>query len=211
MRVADDTERLTERARKRRAQIVEVAREMFLALPYSQVSVEAIAAMVGISKVTVYSYFDSKLDIYCAILAADAQSLFEAFDSAADPARGLASNLTRLSSAYSGFLRKHPEYFQRFSWYFLPGREQRLPAKIGGVIGEKFAAAQAVIERCLTAAAERGEIPWRDFKLSAQAIYAQWLGLAYLHMLSNDESGRAKRDHQRIRSESDALLMRGLG
>jgi AcrR family transcriptional regulator len=203
-------DRRERRAEKRRAEIVAVAREMFLASPYSQVSVEAIAAAADLSKVTVYSYFDSKLDIYCAILVADAQLLVDAFRTAYDPARDVRSNVRRLARAYANFLETHAEYFQRFSWYYLPGREERLPIQFGALIGEKFAEAQSIVQECLAHAAGHGEIPKRDFKALAGAIYAQWLGLAYLRIANSPESGRSIIDHQRIADQALELIVRGL-
>jgi TetR/AcrR family transcriptional repressor of mexJK operon len=205
-----DLDRRERRAERRRTEIVAVAREMFLASPYSQVSVEAIAAAAELSKVTVYSYFESKLDIYCAILVADAQLLVDAFREAYDPARDLRSNLKRLARAYATFLESHAEYFQRFSWYYLPGREQRLPVQAGALIGEKFSEAQSIVEQCLAHAAAAGEIPKRDFKALAGAIYAQWLGLAYLRIANSPESGRSVIDHKRIADQAQELLVRGL-
>lgn len=205
-----DPDRRERRAEKRRTEIVAIARQMFLASPYSQVSVEAIAAAVDLSKVTVYSYFESKLDIYCAILVADAQLLVDAFREAYDPARDLGTNLRRLARAYATFLESHAEYFQRFSWYYLPGREERLPSQFGALIGEKFAAAQSIVEQCLVHAAQQGEIPRRDFKALAGAIYAQWLGLAYLRIANSPESGRSAIDHRRIADQALDMVVRGL-
>lgn len=205
-----DLDRRERRAERRRTEIVAVAREMFLASPYSQVSVEAIAAAAELSKVTVYSYFESKLDIYCAILVADAQLLVDAFREAYDPARDLRTNLRKLGRAYATFLESHAEYFQRFSWYYLPGREERLPGQFGALIGEKFSEAQSIVEQCLVRAAAAGEIPKRDFRALAGAIYAQWLGLAYLRIANSPESGRSAIDHKRIADQALDLIVRGL-
>lgn len=198
------------RAEKRRMEVVAIARQMFLANPYSQVSVEAIAAAADLSKVTVYSYFKSKQDIYCAILIADAQLLVDAFHDAYDPARDMRTNLRRLAKAYATFLVSHAEYFQRFSWYYLPGREERLPRHFGALIDKKFSEAQSIIEQCLVQAAARGEIPKGNFKLAAAAIYAQWLGLAYLRIAKSAESGRATVDHKRTADQALELVMQGL-
>lgn len=202
--------RRAQRAEQRRQDIIAIARDMFLAQPYSQVSVEAIAAAADLSKVTVYSYFDSKLAIYCAILVADAQLLVDAFREAYDPQRDIRTNLQRLAKAYATFLGNHAEYFQRFSWYYLPGREERLPKQLGALIGEKFAQAQAIVRACLERAAARGEIPKRDFGPAAAAIYAQWLGLAYLRIANSPESGRSTTDHKRIADQALGLVVDGL-
>ena len=204
------SDRRTDLAERRRREIIDIARTMFLASPYSQVSVEAIAAAAGLSKVTVYKYFASKQDIYCAILVADAQSLVDAFRQAYDVERDLRANLERLSAAYTNFLVNHAEYFQRFSWYYLPGREERLPRQFGALIDQKFSEAQSIIETCLARAAAKGEVPRRDFKVAAAAIYAQWLGLAYLRVAKSPESGRATTDHQRIADQALELVLGGL-
>lgn len=204
------SDRRADLAERRRREVIAIARTMFLASPYSQVSVEAIAATAGLSKVTVYKYFDSKQDIYCAILVADAQSLVDAFREAYDVERPLRANLERLSEAYTNFLVNHAEYFQRFSWYYLPGREERLPRQFGALIDQKFAEAQSIIETCLVRAAAKGEIPRCDFKAAAAAIYAQWLGLAYLRVAKSPESGRATTDHERIADQALGLLLGGL-
>lgn len=198
------------RGEQRKNELVTIARRMFLAKPYSQVSVEEISALAGLSKVTVYKYFASKLDIYCAILVADAQLLVDSFRSANDPERDLRANLQRLAKAYSTFLNEHAEYFQRFSWFYLPGREERLPGEFGALIGRKFAEAQQVIEECLSRASANGEIPKQDFKSIAAAIYAQWLGLAYLRIANSPESGRSRVDHKRIADRALDLVVGGL-
>lgn len=199
-----------DRAARRKAQILAFARDQFLALPYSQVSVETIAALAGISKVTVYAYFDSKLEIYCAILQNDAQLLMTSFREAIDLQADLATNIFALSDAYAAFFEKHPEYFRHFSWYFLPGREERLPAAVGASIGQTFDDIHAVIEECLVSAQVSGEIEQRNFKVAASGIYAQWVGLAYLKSLNTSESGRSKKDHRLVRMEADRLLIAGL-
>lgn len=199
-----------QRAAQRRSEIVSAARELFLSQAYSQVNVEQIAAAAGLSRVAIYGYFPSKQEIYFAILCADADQLVEGFRAAYRPERGLDANLTRLAAAYVKFLSSHPEYFRRFSWFYLPGREQRLSPRHGRTIGRRFAAARGIIEDCLSNAVARGEIPAQDCGLAAAAIYAQWLGLAYLRVASDSASGRIPMDHRRISACAMQLLRGGL-
>lgn len=62
------TEPRTTRAREKRAQIVAAARKRFLADGVAATSVDAITAEAGVSKQTVYVYFDGKDDLLRAVL-----------------------------------------------------------------------------------------------------------------------------------------------
>ncbi len=54
---------------ERRAAILDIAREAFLQEGYSATSMSCIAALVGGSKATLYSYFPSKKDLFVAVSA----------------------------------------------------------------------------------------------------------------------------------------------
>ncbi len=59
----------------RRAAILAAARELFVDLGVDGVSMDAIAAKAGVSKVTVYDYFGDKRGLFLAILSAASESL----------------------------------------------------------------------------------------------------------------------------------------
>jgi len=199
-----------QRTEQRRTEIVAAARDLFLTQPYTQVSVERIASAAGLSRVAIYGHFPSKQEIYFAILCEDADRLVEGFRTAFRPRAALGENLKRLSAAYEKFLTSHPEYFRRFSWFYLPGREQRLSPRHGRAIGARFAQARGIIEQCLANASAKGEIPAADHAPAAAAIYAQWLGLAYLRVASDSASGRIPMDHRRIAATALRLVEKGL-
>jgi TetR/AcrR family transcriptional regulator, mexJK operon transcriptional repressor len=56
---------------ERRANIMQIAREVFLREGYAATSMSKIAAMVGGSKATLYSYFPSKKDLFFAVVDAE--------------------------------------------------------------------------------------------------------------------------------------------
>ncbi len=58
----------SERALRRREQLLEIALEQFLARDYEDVSVDEIAAIAGVSHGLVFQYFGSKKDLYIASL-----------------------------------------------------------------------------------------------------------------------------------------------
>lgn len=57
----------------KRREIEAAAAELFIELGYERTSMSAISARVGGSKATLYSYFESKEDLLCAVLAASVE------------------------------------------------------------------------------------------------------------------------------------------
>lgn len=62
---------------ERRAAILDIAREAFLRDGYSGTSMSRIAAEVGGSKATLYSYFPSKKDLFIAVIDRETAQLFD--------------------------------------------------------------------------------------------------------------------------------------
>lgn len=62
---------------ERRAAILDIAREAFLADGYSGTSMSRIAAEVGGSKATLYSYFPSKKDLFIAVTDRETAQLYD--------------------------------------------------------------------------------------------------------------------------------------
>ena len=62
---------------ERRAAILDIAREAFLQDGYSGTSMSRIAALVGGSKATLYSYFPSKKDLFVAVIDRESAALYD--------------------------------------------------------------------------------------------------------------------------------------
>lgn len=62
---------------ERRAAILDIAREAFLQDGYSGTSMSRIAALVGGSKATLYSYFPSKKDLFVAVIDRETAGLYD--------------------------------------------------------------------------------------------------------------------------------------
>ena len=62
---------------ERRAAILDIAREAFLQDGYSGTSMSRIAALVGGSKATLYSYFPSKKDLFMAVIDRETAGLYD--------------------------------------------------------------------------------------------------------------------------------------
>jgi TetR/AcrR family transcriptional regulator, mexJK operon transcriptional repressor len=81
----------------KRLAILAAARKLFLAHPYDRVSLDAIAAEGGVSKVTVYSHFPAgKQEVFVAALSFKAADVFGAAELASEKGVPLEPTLARL-------------------------------------------------------------------------------------------------------------------
>src|ERR1700729_2582585 len=88
----------------KRRQIVEGAKQVFLAQGFDAASMGEIARVAGVSKGTLYVYFDSKEALFDAIVGQECEAQAEGiFDFNADD-HDVAAVLTRLGVAYVQFL-----------------------------------------------------------------------------------------------------------
>lgn len=160
------------------------AKAMFLSRPYQDVTMEEIADAADLSKATLYKYFGNKLEIYSAIILSDARELADKIRAAFLPGVSVSVNLLAMAKEYEKFFAEHPEYFEKLSWFYLPGRDRRLSAAHLKAVNALIVSARAAIEDCLAHAMKTGELRRIDTKQAAMVIYAQWLGLSYLAVAS---------------------------
>lgn len=177
---------------KRRQEILAAAKELFLQKPYLQVTVDEIADAADIAKATIYSHFKNKIEIYSAITLRDAEILVESLQEAHRHGASISANLHEMGKAYVHFFLDHPEYLEKLSWFYFPGREKHLSRAQIQAIGKRLEAAQSVIANCLTDAIQRNEIKNVDVHIAAQTIYLQWFGIVYLATAI----GPARRKHK---------------
>jgi TetR/AcrR family transcriptional repressor of mexJK operon len=80
----------------RRDAILEAAQKCFTQEAYDRVSLDAVAEMAGVSKVTIYSHFPNKEALFIAALSAGCEEVFAQVHLAADEAGPLEEVLFRL-------------------------------------------------------------------------------------------------------------------
>lgn len=97
---------MTARAEKKRAQILEGARVVFLAQGFDGASMEAVAHAAGVFKGTLYSYFKGKDELFTSLIAAyqnrSLEETFRGLNKAAD----LRENLETLARNYLDRVRE---------------------------------------------------------------------------------------------------------
>jgi len=98
-----------ERERKlRRESIIEIARKSFTELGYDQTMVEKIALEAGYTKVTIYNYFESKEDLFVAVVSRVYEKLFDIMDKHLKQ-EDVSYELRSMGEAYLKFFEKHPQ------------------------------------------------------------------------------------------------------
>jgi len=179
-----NTARKKRKIEKRRREILETAKQLFLSRSYLDVTVDEIADAADISKATIYSYFENKSEIYSAVTIADAETMVASMQNAIKSESDTRSNLHALAWSYIRFFFANPEYFEKLSWFYFPGREKHLSRTQIEAVGARFDLARGIIAKCLTIGIKRGELRRIDVKTAATTIYSQWLGIVYLAVAS---------------------------
>lgn len=113
-----------ERMQRRRA-IVKVAREYFSTQGYEQTMVEEVAQAAGYTKMTIYNYFESKDDIFAAVVSQAYQKLYEIMDNHLKRAE-VSYELRSMGDAYLVFFERYPDD----AFLFESGRLSVITAKI---------------------------------------------------------------------------------
>jgi TetR/AcrR family transcriptional repressor of mexJK operon len=157
-------------AAKREA-VLAAAGELFLANGLAAVSMEAVAAAAGVSKVTVYGHFGDKAALFEAVVRARTEGMAATLAGLRAQAAPLAEALPRFGVELMSFLtrpdilaadrllagegHRHPELARRF---FEAG-----PGRICAALGQLVADAAA-----------RGEIATADPRAAAEALVGLW-------------------------------------
>lgn len=100
--------RLEKERRQRRQAIIDVAREFFIKHGYDETMVDGIAKEVGYTKVTIYNYFESKDDLFVAVVAEIYVKLYEIMETYLNR-EDVPYELRSMGEAYVIFFKKHSE------------------------------------------------------------------------------------------------------
>jgi AcrR family transcriptional regulator len=86
--------------RERRAQLLDAAREVFVAQGYHAAAMDDIAEAAGVSKPVLYQHFPGKLDLYLALLDQSSEALLASLDSAL---ASISDNKLRVSATVEAY------------------------------------------------------------------------------------------------------------
>jgi len=103
------TRRMQRERKYRRDDIIETAEGFFINLGYEQTMIDQIALKAGYSKATIYNYFDSKDDLFIAVVSRAFKQLFQIMEQTLKES-DVKYELRSLGEAYLIFVEEYPDY-----------------------------------------------------------------------------------------------------
>ena len=97
-----------------RRRILDAAREVFFRDGFVNANLDEVAAIAEVAKGTLYRHFDSKADLYVAVLSHNGQVFEERMREAADGASAAADQIRQVGRFYYDHWMRNREYFQIF-------------------------------------------------------------------------------------------------
>ncbi len=98
-------------AEARRAQLLQVAREVFVEDGYHGAAMEQIATRAGVTKPVLYQHFESKKELYLALLSEDMNALQTRVESAIDDAKSNRERIQRGLASYFEYIEANEGSF----------------------------------------------------------------------------------------------------
>ena len=97
-----------------RRRILESAREIFFRDGFMSANLDEVAEKAGVAKGTLYRYFESKADLYVAVLADNGKVFTDKMSQVASEPRKVADQLWAIADFYFAHWTRHQDYFQIF-------------------------------------------------------------------------------------------------
>jgi AcrR family transcriptional regulator len=176
-------------------QILDGARQVFLRNGFAGASIDQIVAQAGVSKASIYRYFDSKDALFASLIAAEAERIARALPSIDPEDPDAVSALRQIGIAILetlnnsttiitlrliiGALSRFPHLGEEFRWKSLGPTMEKIAAYLdvrattcGVRIDNSRAAAEEFARRCLAHVTERVLVPGLSFLTEAECTAA---------------------------------------
>lgn len=174
-----------------RQTIIERALDLFSRRGYDAVGVQEIVTAAGVTKPTLYHYFESKPGLLEAILERYGRELRSCLRQAADYRGDVPLTLERIAFALVGFAEREPRFYRfLLSLHLAPSESEAARSA-----RELLEALQAIVTDTFRQAREQlGNMNGREalFAASYFGLLNTWVGLAL--------NGQAKLDDQAVRA-----------
>lgn len=191
-------ERVRPRREDVRTGVLAAAREVFAEVGFQRASLESIARRAGFSKGAVYSNFDSKDELFLALLEPEAQQMADLLAGVVEPSGDLDADLTTLARAIDALTVATPANLLFAEFRAHAAREPELAARLSEIRAHMIEHLGVQLETEIERLGARLLVPRTD---AATLFLAVINGLALEHV---GVSGSA------VGADSLAHLMRGL-
>ena len=147
-----------ERKAQSRRTILESAREVFFRDGFMAANLDEVAERAGVAKGTLYRYFDSKADLYVAVLADNGKVFTERMREAAGTSGTATERIRALSRFYLAHWLNHKEYFQIFWAIDNQSVIGQLPASVVDEVARLWEECLSIVAELLACGVEDGEL-----------------------------------------------------
>ncbi len=147
-----------ERKAQSRRTILESAREVFFRDGFMAANLDEVAERAGVAKGTLYRYFDSKADLYVAVLADNGKVFTERMREAAGTSGTATERIRALSRFYLAHWLNHKEYFQIFWAIDNQTVIGQLPESVVDEVSRLWEESLSIVEEVLARGVEDGEL-----------------------------------------------------
>lgn len=190
---------------ERMQRVLDAAREQFHTLGFERTSMESVAQASGVSKVTIYSYFPSKEELFEAIIGERTNQIIGVGDGVAlDPSNPRAA-LTLIGRAFLKLMRSDDVLGKQRALYATAGQHQKACEAFFRQGPEKLIEQVAAYLRLATNA---GSLSVAKHELAADQFLSLFLGGAYIRAML-DLGKPTKTYDEELIQENVELFLRG--
>ncbi len=147
-----------ERKAQSRRRILDSAREVFFRDGFMAANLDEVAEKAGVAKGTLYRYFDSKADLYVAVLADNGKVFTERMREAAASGGTAPETLEKLSRFYLDHWLSHQDYFQIFWAIDNQSVIGELPGSVVDEVSRLWEESLSILDEVLARGVARGEL-----------------------------------------------------
>jgi len=198
-----------EKKKQSRRRIIDSAREVFFRDGFMPTNLDEVAERAGVAKGTLYRYFESKADLYVAVLADNGKVFTDKLSEAVAIDDAPSDQLRRMSRFYLEHWVRHRDYFQIFWAIDNQKVIGDLPSEVVEEVSKLWEQSLSILNGVLERAVEQGEIAACDTWEVANILWTVANAL-----IQSDATGM-RRDLRRrpleaVYTDAIELLLRGL-
>jgi AcrR family transcriptional regulator len=147
-----------------RQQILKAARGVFFRDGFMAANLDEVAENAGVAKGTLYRYFESKADLYVAVLADNGDGFTQRMEEAISQAESGLAQVQGLSRFYYDYWIRNPEYFQIFWAIDNQSVIGELPPEVVAAVSKLWEQNLSILSSALRRAVDEGSLvdcdPW---------------------------------------------------
>lgn len=193
-----------------RRRILDSARDIFFRDGFMAANLDEVAEKAGVAKGTLYRYFESKADLYVAVLAENGKVFTDKIvqASTAEPSSAV-EQVRSISKFYFAHWTEHPEYFQIFWALDNQPVIGDLPGAVVDEVTRLWEQSLEILDATLQRAVKNGEIADCDTWQAANILWT--LANAIIQSESTmARRGLRRRPLEEVYAEAIDLALRGL-